>query len=95
MRAAAREWPSVKHDEKVAAAYFDHWMYDVMSVTPALPPGWSMRIEEVSAGVYCVTAEAADGRSISATGDNRLRLTHEIGQQVDAVEAEAREQFFA
>jgi hypothetical protein len=86
MRAAALEWPRVKHDEKTAAAYFDHWMYDVLRVNRALPAGWTMRIEEVSTGVYRVTAEATDGRSISATGDNRLHLSDRVARQVDEVE---------
>lgn len=95
MRTAAYDWPRIKDDEAARAKYFDHWMYDVMRVNRALPSGWTMRIEEVSAGVYRVTAEATDGRSISATGDNRLGLTDEVGQQVDALEAEVPEQFFA
>jgi hypothetical protein len=86
MRAAALEWPRVKHDEKTAAAYFDHWMYDVIRVNRALPSGWTLHVEEVSAWVYRVTAEATDGRSISATGDNRLDLTDRVARQVDEAE---------
>jgi hypothetical protein len=87
MRAAAAEWPRVKDDEATLDAYFDYWMYDVMDVQCALPDGWTMDMEEVSAGVYRVSARDRVGRSVTATGTFRGGLVHEVARKAEELGA--------
>lgn len=88
MRQAASQWGGVKDREEARAVYFDHWMFDVMDVSHALPEDWTIAIDEVSAGVYRVTAKASDGRSVSVCGSNRMALTSEVGQRVEEIARE-------
>ncbi len=58
----------------------------------SLPRGWSIQIEEVSAGVYEVRATSEDGRVVSRSGTNPNALSARCTADVVSIQSQKRSQ---